>query len=70
MTVVLIMLMSLGNVSEAREMASLCEEMRGTYREAVASELITKGEYNHLMRRCKRWEEAQESRVGDSEREP
>tara|TARA_Y100001973_G_C4945016_1_gene207494 strand:- start:254 stop:427 length:174 start_codon:yes stop_codon:yes gene_type:complete len=55
--------MSLGNVSEAREMASLCEEMRGTYREAVASELITKGEYNHLMRRCKRWEEAQESRV-------
>ena len=75
MTAILVMLMSLGSVSAGSEMASrgaqappdatrrlasLCEEMRGTFREAVAAETISRGEYEHLMRRCKRWEDKQD----------
>ena len=59
MSVILILLMAVGGVSEAGERDSLCEEMRGQFRDAVMSEIITEGEYRHLMRRCERWEEKQ-----------
>ena len=59
MSVILILLMAVGGVSEARERDSLCEEMRGQFRDAVVSEIITEWEYRHLMRRCERWEEKQ-----------
>ena len=58
MSIILIALLAVGGMP-SEGMASLCEEMRGTYREAVNTEVITEGEYNHLMRRCKRWEESQ-----------
>ena len=56
MSVILILLMAVGGVSEAGERDSLCEEMRGQFRDAVMSEIITEGEYRQLMGRCREWE--------------